>query len=396
MMPDDPHLTHAPKSPLLAILAAIIPVTITGTPITVQPGMVQGMVDYMGLSSVQAGFVASAEVTGLMVATVIFAFIGHRLNWRSAYAAGLGIVVCGNLLSLFGAEGTAFTALRAVTGLGAGLATAIGFAALGNTENAPRNYGWAVAAIIGYSGMVLWVLPVLFSWGGYHAFMIAYAIATALCIFLVPFLPSMKSVAEEITKDAAETGRFILPAEILAVLSILIFFVGYAAAWTYMALIGQQAGLDEVAVSHTLSVSQFAGVAGALAIVIQSGRVHDMVQAWVMLALGAAAIFAFALPQDQILFLGLNCLFQFAWNAGQPLLLGIIASRDSTGRLLRFAIPMQYVGLASGPAFAAYQLGLHENYVSVMIGAGVIAAMTPFAIAPIIALSKRRVTAKMV
>ena len=395
MMPSTPSRDRAPGSGLLAILAAIIPVTITGTPITVQPGMVQGMVDYMGLPSVQAGFVASAEVTGLMVATVVFAFVGNRLNWRLAYPLGLAIVVLGNLLSLAAGNGAAFTVLRAITGIGAGLATAIGFAALGNTQDAPRNYGWAVATIIGYSGMVLWALPALFDLGGYQAFMIAYAIVTALCLPLVPFLPLTMSDLDPVAHETMRRDIRARSAGILAVLSVFIFFVGYAAAWTYMALLGRNAGIDEVSVSHALSVSQFAGVAGALAIVIQSGRVHDMVQVWVMLAIGAAAIFAFTLPQSPAMFLALNCIFQFAWNAGQPLLLGIVASRDASGRLLRFAIPMQYVGLASGPAFAAYQLGLHDNYSGVMIGAGVIAALTPLAITPIIAVRRRRLVAAM-
>ncbi|WP_081570532.1 hypothetical protein [Sphingobium herbicidovorans] len=81
--------------------------------------------------------------------------------------------------------------------------------------------------------------------------------------------------------------------------------------------------LTSLAVSHILSISQFAGVAGALSIVL--------LQAAVILLVGAVSIFAFAIDQSYALFLGLNGLFHFCWNAGQPLLLGIIASRDTGG-----------------------------------------------------------------
>ena len=379
----------AASSGFIAIFAAILPVTITGTPITVQPGMVQGMVDYLNFADVQAGFVASAEVGGLMLATVIFAFVSSRLNWKLAYAIGLGVVIAGNLLSLIAGVGPLFTIIRTITGMGAGLVTAIGFAAIGETEQAPRNYGWAVAMIIGYSAVALWLLPELFSLGGYDALIIAYAVVTAVCLPLVPWLPNRKEVSGDAEHMSVTDIKLLSMPGFLAVLSVLLFFIGYAAAWTYMALIGRDAGIDESAVSHILSISQFAGVAGALSIVIQSGKVHDLLQAAVILLVGAVSIFAFAIDQSYALFLGLNCLFQFCWNAGQPLLLGIIASRDTGGRLLRFAIPMQYIGLAIGPAFAASQLGPNSNYPAVMIGSGIFAAVTALTIIPIIFASQR-------
>lgn len=375
-------------SPLLSILAAVLPITITGTPITVQPGMVQGMVDYMRMNDVDAGFVASAEMAGLMLATVLFAFVSDRINWRKAYALGLVLVVTANVGSVLLAAGAPFTALRTIAGAGAGVVAAIGFATLGETENAPRNYGWAVATIIGYSGVALRVMPALFAIGGYHAFLLMYALLTAACLPLVPFLSHKKGVGGEISETVASEKAGITPVGILAIASMFIFFTGYAAAWTYMALIGRDLGLNESAVAHALSLSQFAGVAGALAIVIQSGKVHDMVQAGAILAGGALAILAFTLPQDYAMFLALNCIFQFCWNAGQPLLLGIVASRDSGGRLLSFTIPMQYIGLTAGPAFAASQLGSQSNYQAVMLGAGVIAAIALVAIAPLILTRK--------
>jgi predicted MFS family arabinose efflux permease len=369
-------------------VAAILPITITGTPITVQPGMVQGMVDYMGMNDVRAGFVASAEMAGLMLATILFAFASNHINWRRAYGSGLALVVAANAISAMIGGGPAFTVVRALAGAGAGIVAAIGFASIGETEDAPRSYGWAVAMIIGYSAVVLWALPEIFALGGYSGFLIAYGVATAACLPLVPFLQQRKTADPATEELSLDEVALLPPVGVLAVLSMLVFFVGYAAAWTYMALIGRDLGLSELEVAHALSLSQIAGVAGALAIVVQSGKVHDLVQAGVILVGGAAAIFAFALKQDYGVFLGLNCVFQFCWNAGQPLLLGVIASRDRDGQLLRFTIPMQYIGLAAGPAFAAFLLGAHSNYAAVMIGAGGFAALAPLAIAPLILARK--------
>jgi predicted MFS family arabinose efflux permease len=371
------------RNSVQSIIAAIVPVAIAGTPITVQPGMVQGMVDYLNMGDVQAGVVASAEVTGLMAATVLFAFVSGRLNWRWAYAVGMLVMIAGNLISTVPLTQSMFMIVRTVTGLGAGLVTAIGFASLGETSNPQRNYGWAVAGIIGYSAVALWALPTLFNFGGYDALITAYAVVSALCLLLVSSLPHVEDGAQSGPITEHHVSLLSLSGG-LGVSSVLIFFIGYAAAWTYMALLGRDAGLADVTVSHILSISQFFGVGGALSIVLLSGRMSDISKSIIILSLGAGGIFAFAFKQDYFAFLALNSVFQFAWNAGQPLLLGIIASRDKDGTLLRFAIPMQYIGLAVGPAFAAYLLGTHHDYEAVMIGSALVAGVSLFAILPLL------------
>lgn len=369
---------------LRTILAAILPATVAGTPITVQPGFVQGMIDFRQLSEAQAGYIASAEVTGLMVATVIFAFIGRRLPWQRFYALGLLVITIGNLASIFGDTTEMLAVCRIATGIGAGIVTAIGFAAIAETRDPTRNFGWMVASIIGYSGVVLLLLPSLFDLGGYDALLIGYAAVSLLCLPLVPSLVHRETAIVVADHADLQDIRLLSWRGALGVLSVLVFFVGYAAAWTYMALIGRDAGLADRQVSYALSISQLFGVLGALAIVILARRVSDRSQAIAILSVGAAGIGAFAMHQNYASFLALNCLFQFAWNAGQPLLLGINVSGDRTGALLRIAIPLQYVGLAVGPALAAATVDIRHDYGAVMLSASVIVFASLLAILPLL------------
>lgn len=369
---------------LRTVLAAILPATIAGTPITVQPAFVQGMTDFHRLSEAQAGYIASAEVTGLMVATVIFAFVSRRLPWRRAYALGLLVMVIGNLVSIFANTPEMLAVCRIVTGIGAGLVTAIGFAAIAETRDPTRNFGWMVASIIGYSAVVLLLMPTLFDLGGYDALLIGYALVSLLCLPLVPSLAHRDTASASVDHAHSRDVRLLSWRGMFGVLSVLVFFVGYAAAWTYMALVGRQAGLPDRQVAYALSISQLFGVAGAMTIVILARRVSDRTQAVGVLSIGAAGIAAFAMHQNYITFLALNCLFQFAWNAGQPLLLGINASGDRSGALLRIAIPLQYVGLAAGPALAALMVDLRYDYGIVMLVASVIALTSLLCILPIL------------
>ena len=50
----------------------------------VQPGFVQGLVEYLGFDDQGAGYTASAEMFGLAATTVLMTFIAHRPVGRQA------------------------------------------------------------------------------------------------------------------------------------------------------------------------------------------------------------------------------------------------------------------------------------------------------------------------
>ena len=62
----------------------------------VQPGFVQGLVEYLGFDDQGAGKVVSAEMWGLAVTTILMTFTAHRVNWR--------VVIFWSLLVMFGAN----------------------------------------------------------------------------------------------------------------------------------------------------------------------------------------------------------------------------------------------------------------------------------------------------
>ena len=59
----------------------------------VQPGFVQGLVQYVGFDDQGAGYTASAEMFGLAATTILMTFIAHRVNWRT--------VILGSLIVMF-------------------------------------------------------------------------------------------------------------------------------------------------------------------------------------------------------------------------------------------------------------------------------------------------------
>ncbi len=62
----------------------------------VQPGFVQGMVQYLGFDDRSAGYVASAEMFGIAATTVAMTFAAHRFNWRRVVLWSLAVMVVAN------------------------------------------------------------------------------------------------------------------------------------------------------------------------------------------------------------------------------------------------------------------------------------------------------------
>ncbi len=368
---------------ILMVAAAAVPLAVTGTPITMQPGMVQGMVDYLHFSDSFAGYIASAELFGLMAGSVLFTFFARRMNWRTAFALGMVIAFLANLATI-GAltlgRDDLFLATRVVAGFGAGLTTTIAWAVLGLGKNPERNMGWGVAAIIAFPMLGFFLLPWIFSLGHYTAFLVAYNVSLLVCLGFVPFVTTGAEMVEE---EAPHGVSLLSPTGLTTLVSFLAFSIGFPAAYTYMSLIGRGLGLDDVAVNSTLSISQIFGVIGALSMAWSCRKLGYLSTALVVLGGGAVVIFAFGLPMGRTSFLALNCAFQFAWNAGIPLILGLIAVRAASSVLLRFAIPLQFIGFAAAPGFAAMLLTAN-GYGHVVIGSAALALVSLGAFFPIL------------
>src|SRR5262249_18370601 len=69
---------------------------------------------------------------------------------------------------------------------------------------------------------------------------------------------------------------------------------------------------------------------------------------------GGAIALAFLIGRFQYLpFTVWVCVYNFFWNMTHPFLLGSMASFDRRGRVVVYAVAMQMLGLAVGPALAA-------------------------------------------
>ncbi len=370
---------------LSTVLAAILAVAVSGTAITVQPGMVQGMVSLLDFSPADAGAVSSFELLGFVGGAIAFAIIGNRIDWFRATLAGGILMVLMNMLSMYLDTYAPFAAARLGAGVGAGLVTGIAWAILAQSTNPARNFAWATMGIIAFSALMFWQLPNIFAGGTYDHFLMVFSICVLVSLgvafIAVEYKRGISGATEQIGHASVPVMSVV---GLISVTSILIFHLGYMAAYTYMSLIGEANGLSaEKQIASALGLSQLAGVAGAFAVAWLGEKIGYLRSTAIVVILGAVGILALTGSLDYPKFLTLNLVFQFCWNSGMPLILGIVALGDRTGGLIKVAVPLQFVGMSAGAALASRIVDSGASFNTVLMVAAVISVLSLLAIGPL-------------
>lgn len=316
----------------------------------VQPGFVQGMVEYLGFSNPEAGYIASVEMVGLAITTIIMTFVAHRVNWRSVILASILVMFVANALSTMFTDLQTFAALRFIAGLGAGSLVSLSFAAVGLTNNPDRNFGLLIMCVLIYGAIGLMLMPSAYALAGMDGVLWFFA---AFPLVAIPFLRHLPTTGENVAQVEADAVNLSAMMKAIALLAMLAYFAGQGVVWAYLFLIGLHGGLGEQQVANGLMLSQFAGIGGAMLAAALGSR-YGRVRPLTLGIIGGAACLYFLVGEFAFaVFAVAIAVYNFAWNMVHPFLLAAMASFDRRGRVVVYAVAMQMVGLAIGPALAA-------------------------------------------
>ncbi len=332
------------------LFAAIYMAVIGPEVFIVQPGFVQGMVQYLGFSETNAGDIASAEMWGIAITTVIMTFFAARFRWRQVFAGSLLIMVLGNIASLFAESALGFGVWRFVVGLGAGGIVSLSFTTVGLTRNPDRNFGWLIMWVLAYGAVVLLAMPTAYNLVGMTGVIIFFALFPASGLAFVRWLPDSGAEQTQATNNAVD-----IPPRYRAVAlgAMFCYFLGQGVVWAYLFLIGINGGATEQEVAIGLTASQFTGVAGAFCAAMVGNRFGRGKSLSVAILLTLLPLFVLFGPTGALIYGIVVCVYNYGWNLTHPYLLAAMASFDRSGRTVINAVACQMLGLANGPWIAA-------------------------------------------
>ena len=369
----------------ISLFAAIYLSVIGPAVFIVQPGFVQGMVELLGFTEPEAGYVASAEMWGIAIATLVLTYFANRINWRHILVFSVVLAALGNIFSIYTNDAVNFAAIRFIVGIGSGGLVSLTFTIIGLTSNPDRNFGFMIMWILVYGAIGFLLMPIAYASVGMSGLLVFFALFNLSALPFIRFLPESSAAHIEHDSGVKELSPIL---RFLAIATMFVYFVAQGVAWAYLFLIGTNGGVSEQDVSYGLTLSQFFGIAGALAaalIATRFGRISPL--ALNIIGSIVSLIFLFG-DMSPFVYVMAVCIFNFCWNAAHPILLAAMASFDSSGRMVVNAVAAQMVGLAIGPALAASVIGDNDYATVIWLGMGLFAVSLVLILPPL--LKQRR------
>ena len=394
-MPPSSHApSYDPDAPV-SVAAAIHINVISAAMLLIQPAFVQALVDRVGLSDAAAGNVAGAEMLGVAIGAMLVALLASRVNWRVSSMLALGVIVAATVGSIWAAP-SSLGGVRLIAGIGSGWIMSLSFEAVGRSGAPDRNFAWLVTAALLFGAVVVFSMPWLLDVAGLRGFLLLLAAYYATGFLGVSRLPAAVQPRPTASNDLS-TGsvpatqfRLAMPLRWLAIAAMFFYYIAQGAVWAYLALMGSARGLADAAVATSLTLSQLAGLVAVLAAGALAGRVARSLALPIGIIAAGIALWLLLGPQTAAMYGLLVCAFNASWNWTDPYLLGTMASADSSGRVMVWAIAWRLLGLAIGP-FAAAQLIDGADYSKVIaLGIAALGMALCCLFAPLRALQGRR------
>jgi len=323
-----------------------------------------GALAHQGVGAGVLGLLAFLEL-GFAAATAMLVSGGLRKTQP--------VLICalGGVLAAAGNAGSAFTtahigllvAFRPLAGIGTGLMTAGGLALVARLPTPERMYGYigmapCLSALLGFL-----LAPWLLSWTGgalgIFAFQALLAVLNAVWMYRNRASLS-QFVTEEVVRAGGAQSRSAptaagapqLRAYVGGLGSSFLLALCDAAVWTFVAPVGQVAGISLEGMSHRLVVAAILGSLGPLL----AGRMGARFGFLAPIAIGQGLMIALSLvmvtTHGAAIYTAALYLRVFAVLFLQPMYQGLYARTDSVGRVVAASAGASAIGYSVGPLIA--------------------------------------------
>jgi predicted MFS family arabinose efflux permease len=331
-------------------IAAIVWVGVVAVYSTVVlPLIVSAVAAGIGVTPIVAGYVASAEMGGVAIGTLVAVPLVARSDRRRLVSVGALVGLIANLAAMLPIGFGGLLALRAASGAGSGFLLAAMAATAGDTRSPERVFGIFVAAAFLAAAASFGVLSGFVERAGAAPLYAILGGMNASAVVALRWFPS-RGCAGASAGARPRTPRALPIA--FALLGILCFYLGVGSAWPMMATLGRSFGLGGEQVAGIMAGTSIAALVGATGATLLAARPSKLAPLVVGLGATVASLAALLVWRGEGFFV-LPLTFLLAWNFSVPFMMGALAAFDPSGRAVAFNMTLQYFGFAVGPLIAA-------------------------------------------
>jgi predicted MFS family arabinose efflux permease len=229
------------------------------------PLVAGSLITGLGLSTTEVGMIGTIEGSGLFISSLLLANFVDRGYRKRVAVMSVAVVVIANLVC--GIVNMGFIALaimRFVTGIGAGLALAVGNATIANARDAEKFSGHLTVMLVAFMVVIMPALSRISDTFGYQGIFLGLAVTVLISAISIIFLPDGpdQSLAHEGEADS-RTATGLLSALAIAVLMIaLLFGARGTLPWLVAEQLGTDAGMSLPQVGNLFSLMYAVSILG--------------------------------------------------------------------------------------------------------------------------------------
>ena len=314
------------------------------------PAINGAWVDQLGFSEVQVNRVASADLLGLFIGSVMTSFLIKRWDRQRLTYLGIVLAIIANALCTQYVDYGMTLILRFVAGLGAGFYTAVAVAGLGAHSKPREAFNWMLLAFAISQFLELQLIPHL-SMNGIYVFFIATYVVTLPFVRLIP-AKSPPAVPQD---ASAEEQRPTLLAWV-GIGAIVIAYINIGAYWSNIELAAEASGLDGNWAAQVIAwcvLLSFGGCFTAMWVLKKFDHDRPLLFTFVLMVL-AVGLLAFSFTAAVFVFS--VAMFNFLWIFIDVYQMGGVSVADRSGSAAAFIPGAQGLGQTVGPFAASLML----------------------------------------
>lgn len=356
-----------------AIFAAVI-LGFAGTGVAMgMPLLVGSIADSLGFSEQQLGWLASSDMGGLFIGSVLTAFLVTRMNRRTLATGGLVLVILANFLSTQNHDLVPLMLSRLGAGIGAGICYSTCTASLAGSHHSARTFSILLFVLVAMNAFIFYIFPIIDERWGVNGIFMFYLLEAAPILLIVPLLPRYcaEPTDEVVVEDEAGGSTIhrhipeILPRLCLA--AVFSFYILVGAYWAFIERAGAAANISTDYISGTLTWGQVFSISGTLLAVWLARRFGQSKPLLFALFVMVVTMLVLAGRVDKATFVFSVFSFSFFWIFIDVFQLGTLSNIDHSGRYAALVPAWQGVAQAMAPTLAGTLLSYQLGYGAVMV-----------------------------
>ncbi|TDH35991.1 MFS transporter [Pseudohoeflea suaedae] len=300
----------------------------------------------------QLALAATAEILSIGVGSVIAAFFINTRHLRTKAALFLALAAAGNFATAWSQVPEMIILYRGLSGLVEGGLLAFAVELIARSRHPGRYGGYFISMqTLAQSLLAAFLAFFIIGPSGSEGGFVTLALVCLLSIGATVFMPVEYGALPK--SEAAGQSGLTRPAPLIALGSIVFFYMFLGAIWAFLEPLAGEAGIDAQTAALMVSVSLAAQVAGAIVVTLIQRRLPFVP---VLTASGIVAIaIAVAIAQHPgtVLFWFLAMATGFIWLFVVPFQIRMTVAADETRSAALLVPAAQLVGAALGPAFAS-------------------------------------------